>query len=179
MKKKKTKRKRRHPFFILILFLAIVIFGAKAIFFNGENAPTDDTIADDSQEIEFKDDTKPKKRNWKKIKENLFLDLNSLQGEKNDYVMGVFKLKNINEKANGKTISYALIELGAYCSVENNDNIKKIDYPDFKYFNKNDELIKEINPNEDWKKQYQDGNLGVVSIDDIENGEAYFDALCK
>ena len=178
MRKKIKKRKRKNPLLILILFLALVVFGLKAIFFN-DTKITDDTIADESQELEFKDDAKPQKSDWKKIKENLFLDINSLQGEKSDYVMGTFKQKNIDEKINSKTAKAVLIELGAYCNIKANDNLKKIDYPNYTYLDKNNDVIETQKPSQDWKQQYEQGNLGVVSIEDIKDGETFFDALCN
>lgn len=117
--------------------------------------------------------------NWQQIADNFYFDVNSKEEQGDNYVTGYFKRTNVNEKINFRRAAYTKIWIGAYCDVEMQNGIKKLEYPVYWYYDKRNKLIKEDNIHKYWKKHFPGGHLGIMHAEDDEFGELYFNTLCK
>lgn len=117
--------------------------------------------------------------NWQKVGENLYFDTNSLEIN-GDTAGGNFKEYFISQKAEKyPDAHYQIISTAAYCDIEIQDGIRKLEFPIYKYYDKNDKFLGENNIHEYWHKNYPDGHLGITWAEDEINGNIYFDTLCK
>ena len=117
--------------------------------------------------------------NWQKIGGNFYVDVNSIDKQYGDYVTGYFKQINPNKTVKRKQVSYIKIWTGAYCDIEMQDGIRKLEYPIYWYYDKNNKLIAENNIHKYWRKHYPGGHLGIMHPEDDDWGELYFNTLCK
>lgn len=117
--------------------------------------------------------------NWQKIGDNFYVDVNSIDKQYGDYVTGYFKQTNPNKVVKKKQAAYTKIWTGAYCDIEMQDGIRKLEYPIYWYYDKNNKLIEENNIHKYWKKHHPDGHLGIMHSEDDDWGELYFNTLCK
>ncbi len=117
--------------------------------------------------------------NWEQIAENFYFDTNSTDKQYGDYITGYFKQTNVNETIKRRQVAYTKIWIGAYCDIDNQNGIKKLEYPIYWYYDKKNKLIKEDNIHKDWKKQFPGGHLGIMHAEDDDFGELYFNTLCK
>lgn len=118
-------------------------------------------------------------KTWQKVGNGLYFDTKSVK-MCGDYVEGIFKQYNINnEIQNGKIYSYAIIWVGAFCDIKLQDGLKKLDFPIYKYYDSNGNLLLEDNIHKAWAENYPDGHLGITYPEDVENGDIYFKVLSK
>ncbi len=115
-----------------------------------------------------------------KVGEHLYFDQGAINIQ-TDLIGGVFKEYNYNndKSYNEKNYAYKTIQTMAYCDIVLQGGIKKIEFPIFKYYDKNNKLVDEYNIHEIWRKEYPDGHLGITHPEDEPNGEIYFNTLCK
>jgi hypothetical protein len=117
--------------------------------------------------------------NWQKIDNNLYIDVNSIEKQDGGYTTGYFKQTNTNEIKKRKQVAYTKIWAGAYCDIEMLSSIKKLEYPIYWYYDKNNKLIAEDNIHKYWKKHYPDGHLGIMHAEDDDFSELYYNTLCN
>ena len=116
--------------------------------------------------------------NWEKLAENLYFDKNSVENQ-HGYITGYFKQTNINQKIGKEKVAYMKIWAGAYCNIKEQDGIRKLEYPIYWSYSTDGKLLEENNIHEYWRETYPEGHLGVMHPEDDENGEIYFNTLCK
>lgn len=136
--------------------------------------------AESSVDINFTFDyNKERIETFEKIGDNLYFDKKSIKIQQ-DYIEGTFKQYNYNqEKQDGKIYTYKTIWTGAYCDMELQGRIKKLEYPIYKFYDDNGNLLSEDNIHKTWAENYPDGHLGIAHAEDIENGRIFFKTLCK
>jgi hypothetical protein len=117
--------------------------------------------------------------NWEKIADNLYVDTNSIDKQFGDYITGYFKQTDVKKKVKGRQVAYTKIWTGAFCDNKMIDNIGKLQFPIYWYYDKNDKLIEENNIHKYWQKHHPGGHLGVMYLEDDDFGELYFNTLCK
>ena len=117
--------------------------------------------------------------NWQKIGDNFYVNVNSIDKQYGDYVTGYFKKTNTNKIVKKKQVAYTKIWTGAYCDIETQGGIRKLQYPIYWYYDKNNKLIEENNIHKYWRKHYPGGHLGIMHPEDDDFGELYFNTLCK
>ena len=117
-------------------------------------------------------------KNWKKIADNFYVDTNSIEKSSDKYTTGYFKQTNPTEKIKGKQVSYTKIWTGAFCDIEMQGGIRKLEYPIYWFYDKNNKLIAEDDIHKYWRKHYPEGHLGIMHPEDDDYGELYFNTLC-
>lgn len=117
--------------------------------------------------------------NWQKINDNFYIDVNSIEKQGGDYITGYFKQIKSKEIIKGKQVSYTKIWTGAYCDIALQDDVRKLEYPIYWFYDKNNKLLAEDNLHKYWKKHYPKGHLGIMHPEDDDYGELYFNTLCS
>ena len=135
---------------------------------------------EESAEQEKKTDQTEAKETWEKVAQHLYFNPDSVEMQ-DDYITGTFKqyLINRNEEEIKKNIAYKTIETGAFCNVEQEDGVKKLEFPIYKFYDEKGNFISEDNIHKYWRENFPDGHLGVTHPEDEENGDIYFDTLCS
>ncbi|MBR1626936.1 MAG: hypothetical protein IJ681_07315 [Bacteroidales bacterium] len=165
---------------LIITLISAITVGAVStgiMLYAGNNK----TVAQVEQTVETNSiqQSKPKE-SWTKVGEHLYFDTESLNIQ-TDLIGGVFKEYNYNndKSYNEKNYAYKTIKTMAYCDIELQGGIKKLEFPIFKYYDENNKLVDEYSIHEIWRKEYPDGHLGITHPEDEPNGEIYFNNLCK
>lgn len=142
--------------------------------------PLPNEYNENSVDINFTFDyNREDRENSSKISNELFFVEKSIKIQQ-DYVEGTFKQYNhSNDKQDGKIYAYKTIWTGAYCDIKLQGGVKKLEYPIYKYYDSDGNLLSEDNIHEAWAENYPDGHLGVTHPEDVENGKIYFKTLCK
>lgn len=111
------------------------------------------------------------KETWEKVGEHLYFDKNSFKFK--EYSTSSYRFEK------NKNAAYQIIETGAYCDIENQDGVKKLEFPVYTFYDENNKFLSKDDIHEYWAKNYPDGHLGVTHPEDERNGDIYFDTLCK
>ena len=117
---------------------------------------------------------------WTKVGENLYFNENSVSIQSDGIVSGDFKEYVYGKLIKNNTVvAYKIIENMAFCDIEMQDGVKKMEFPIEKYYDINDNFIGEYNIHTIWAKEYPGGHLGITHPEDETNGDIYFNTLCK
>ena len=141
-----------------------------------KNALNQEKITEDEKRI----DQIEVNEKWEKVAQHLYFDPNSVEIQ-DTYIKGTFKQYLINRKEEEikKNVVYKTIETGAFCDVEQENGVKKLEFPIYKFYDEKGKFISEDNIHTYWREHYPDGHLGVTHPNEEENGDIYFDTLCS
>ena len=138
--------------FIVFILVLIPIFGVK----NGnkisvnkyENIPIEDNIEQSNEEqttkntsdnineenIQNINNEESNSSQFRKIGENLYFNINSFSAN-DGFNKGIF-IEYFPQSITkfGKSVKYKSIQVSAFCNIQENGGIKKIDYPIYKFY---------------------------------------------
>lgn len=116
-----------------------------------------------------------------KIAPHIYFDTNSITKLDDGFISGEFKKYYLmkNDVINKKIVAYSIIKTAALCDDDSNDDIKKLKYPIYRYYDADNNFISEKNIHRDWRKIYPSEQISVIDSKDEPDGALYFHTLCS
>ena len=118
---------------------------------------------------------------WQRVAKHLYFNKNSVDIQYDNYISGTFKeyLYGKERENENQNAAYQIIETAAFCNIELQNGIKKLEYPIYQFYDENNNFISEDNIHKAWKEEFPDGHLGITHPESEKNGDIYFDTLCS